>query len=303
MSGMVFNGRFQKPADAFVVQHFDAIDLNRIADNALLWILAAVGIGLGIHFLLSSLPSLFRGAGQAAKSEGGMGELQLKRRNPAQIIYHWVNAAAIVVLTGSGLAIYFGLPGTDGYFYWHLWAAWVLIAAMVFHIWYATILHKNFGRMWVTRRDLSEAMKRISGGSESEAPKHGFYKVEQIAFHWMLAAVVFGVVITGLMLWNPSRIYVAAFWMPWGWDAIFIARILHQIFTFALVALVLAHIYFAVLVPKEWPRLKSIFTGRVKFAWYAKEHKVSPRLEAQAKEAKAAFSARTQDGNQPQHSA
>ena len=67
----------------------------------------------------------------------------------------------------------------------------------------------------------------------------------------------------------------------------FFARVLHQVFTFVLIALVLAHVYFAVLVPKEWPRLKSIFTGRVLFSWYAKEHRVSPQLEAQAKAAAA----------------
>lgn len=215
-----------------------------------------------------------------------MKDVQLKRRDAAQIAYHWVNAVAIVSLTVTGLAISFGYPNTADLFLWHLWAAWVFLAALVFHIWHTTIRFKHFHRMWVTLQDLGGALKRIPGlgGAGGEPPpKHGFYKVEQIALHWALAGVLLVIVITGFILWKPGRDFVGPFWMPWGWDAVFFARTIHQIFTFFLLALVVAHIYFAVLVPKEWPLLKSIFTGKVSFAWYAKGHRVSPQLEAQAK--------------------
>ena len=214
-----------------------------------------------------------------------MMDIQVQRRDMAQIAFHWVNAVAIVALTVSGLLIYFGYPATADYFMWHLWAAWVLLAALVFHIWYSTIRFKYFYRMWVTAEDLRAAMGRLpgfGGSGAKSAPKHKFYKVEQIVFHWALAAVVVGIVITGFILWKPGRDFVGPFWLPWGWDAVFAARVLHQILTFALIVLVIAHVYFAVLVPKEWPRLKSIFTGRVPYAWYAREHRISPNLEAQA---------------------
>lgn len=286
MAEVVFTGKFQKPAEAFAVQHLDPTDLNRLASDVLFWIVVIVAAGLAIHFLFSSLPGLFRRKDALSQEGTAMKDAQFKRRDAAQIAYHWVNAAAIVSLVVTGLAIYFGFPGTADYFLWHLWAAWVLLAALVFHIWYTTIRFKHFHRMWVTIQDLRDAMKRIpgfGGAGAGPAPKHGFYKVEQIALHWVLTAIVLGLVITGFILWKPARDVVGPFWMPWGWDAVFVARVLHQIFTFLLVALVVAHVYFAVLVPKEWPRLKSIFTGRVRLSWYLTQHKVSPQLESRAK--------------------
>jgi Ni/Fe-hydrogenase 1 B-type cytochrome subunit len=285
MGEAIFTGKFLKPAEVFAVQHLDPTHLHRLAPEVFYWIVVIVAVGLAIHFIVASLPGLLRKGG-LAKEGTATKEVQVKRRDAAQIAYHWVNAAAIVALTVTGFAIYFGFPDTAGYFLWHLWAAWVLLGALVFHIWYATIRFKHFRRMWVTWDELRETMKRIPGfgGSGAEpAPKHGFYKIEQIAMHWVLTALVLGLVITGFILWKPARDFVGPFWMPWGWDAVFVARVLHQIFTFLLIALVVAHVYFAVLVPQEWPRLKSIFTGRVRLSWYRTQHKVSPQVESRAK--------------------
>ena len=156
--------------------------------------------------------------------------------------------------------------------------------ALVAHVWHDTITLKNFGRMWVTRRELSEGFRRLTSFRNSapieESSKLSHYKLEQIAFHWILAAVVSVIVITGFILWKPARIFVAPFWMPFGWDAVFAARVLHQLFTFILIAMIIAHIYFAVLVPKNWPYLRSIFTGRVLLSWYASHHRISPRLQS-----------------------
>lgn len=217
-----------------------------------------------------------------------MKDTQLRRRDATQIAYHWVNFAAIASLSFTGLAIYFGASGTANYFAGHLWAAWIFLAALVVHIWHDMVTLKQLERMWVTRQDLRDTMKRLrgAGGASAEpASKHGHYKVEQIVFHWVLALDLLGLVITGLILWQPGRILVAPFWMPWGWDAIFFARVLHQVFTLGLLVLVLAHVYFALLVPKNRIYLKSIFTGRVPLAQYAEEHRISPRLESHLKSA------------------
>ena len=216
---------------------------------------------------------------------------QFKRRDAAKILYHWVNFASIVALIISGFLIYFGFPNTAEYFAWHLWVAWIFLGALVFHIWYDTFRFKHFHRIWFTRQDLSDAMARIlPGGGEAgagSAPKHPFYKVEQIVFHWILAAVVFVLVITGFILWEPARMFVGPFWLPWGWDAVFIARVIHQICTFFLLAMILAHVYFGMLVPKNWYVLKSIFTGRMLLSSYVKAHRGSPEFESRVKDLEA----------------
>ena len=278
-----FSGKFAKTVEAFTVQSLDPTDLNRLASDALFWLVVLTGAFLAVHFVFSALPGL-KGA---RSEEGSMKDAQFKRRDAAKILYHWVNFAAIAALITTGLLMFFGDPDTAGLFTWHLWAAWIFLAALAFHIWYDTIRFKHFHRMWATLGDLGDAMKRMpgAGGAGAEpAPKHGFYKVEQIVYHWILAAVVLGLVITGFILWNPSRIYVAAFWMPWGWDGIFVARVLHDIFTFLLVAMIVAHIYFAVAVPKNWYVLKSIFTGLVPLSSYVKQHRGSPEFESRVKD-------------------
>lgn len=204
---------------------------------------------------------------------------QLQRRDAIQVAYHWVNFVAIVLLTGTGLAIFFGAEGTAGFFAWHLWAAWLLIAALIVHVWYSTVTGGRFDRMWISRADVKESIARLRRSGDAKDSKHGHYKIEQIIFHWFIAVDVIGLIVTGLILWKPSRMLVAPFWLPWGWDAIYTARLLHDFFTFVLVAAVLAHIYFALCVPKNLHLLKSMFTGRVPLDEYAKEHRLSPRLQ------------------------
>lgn len=214
---------------------------------------------------------------------------QLRRRDAVQVAYHWINFLAIVSLGYSGLAIYFGASGTADYFVWHLWAAWVLVAALAIHVWHTTITLKRFGRMWVTRDDLQSGLARLRNILQRQPQvdeKHRHYKLEQIAYHWVMAGTVFGLVITGLMLWKPARVLVGPFWLPWGWDAIFAARLLHDIFTIVLLVLIAAHVYFAICVPQNWYLLKSIFNGKVQLSRYAEHHRISPRLESELEEVK-----------------
>lgn len=60
MAEEVFNGKFQKPTEAFVVQRLDPIELNRFSFDVFFWFVAVVVIGLAIHFVLQSLPDLLR---------------------------------------------------------------------------------------------------------------------------------------------------------------------------------------------------------------------------------------------------
>jgi cytochrome b subunit of formate dehydrogenase len=207
-----------------------------------------------------------------------MSKYLLQRREPAQIAYHWINFASILVLASTGLAIYFGAGSTASLFGWHLWAAWILIAALIFHVWYSTLAWKRFDRMWLSRAELRQAARRLT--NPGTAVKHRHYKVEQILFHWFIALDVIGLILTGLILWKPGRMLVGPFWLPWGWDAIYAARLLHDLFTLMLVGAVMAHVYFALCVPKNWLLLKSMFTGTVPLDEYAKEHRLSPSVEA-----------------------
>lgn len=219
-----------------------------------------------------------------------MKDPQLRRYDTTQIVYHWVTVASIAILLVTGLAIYLNYRGTAQFFTWHLWATWVFLLSTIIHIWHDTVTLKRFNNIWMNRQDWRDAMKRVRvlfGVAEGPAPKYRKYNPAQIAFHWILTADLFGLVVTGFILWKPARFLVAPFWLPWGWDAVFVARVLHVFFTFALIVLILGHVYFAMLVPKNWPLLKSIFVGRVRLASYAKDHQVPQHAASRVQTAEA----------------
>ena len=60
VAGEVFNGKFQKTTEAFVVQRLDPVELNRFSFDMFFWLAAAVVVGLAIHFVLQALPDLMR---------------------------------------------------------------------------------------------------------------------------------------------------------------------------------------------------------------------------------------------------
>lgn len=60
MAEAVFTGKFQTPAEAFTVQRLDPTELNRLSSDVFFWFVAAVVVGLAIHFVLQSLPDLLR---------------------------------------------------------------------------------------------------------------------------------------------------------------------------------------------------------------------------------------------------
>ncbi len=86
-----FSGKFAKTVEAFTLQSLDPTDLNRLASDALFWIVVLTGAFLAVHFVFSALPGL-KGA---RSEEGSMNDAQFQRRDAAKILYHWVNFAAI----------------------------------------------------------------------------------------------------------------------------------------------------------------------------------------------------------------
>jgi hypothetical protein len=68
-------------------------------------------------------------------------------------------------------------------------------------------------------------------------------------------------VLTGAMLWAPLRALLPLRVLGLGWDVVFFNRVLHGWFTATLLALVLAHVYLAVLVPGNRSRPSSMAPG------------------------------------------
>lgn len=188
-----------------------------------------------------------RSLGRAAASHSAA--VAAGRHSAFQRFFHWANAVTVAVLLASGLATY-GAPSlgdlgptTAFWFSWHLWVAPVFAALIVAHALYEYRAPGHLDEMW-------------PGGAGP-----GKYDRAQIVFHWAVALNLAALVASGAVLWKPLRALLPLRLFGLGWDFVFVNRVLHGLFTGTLVALVLAHVYFALLVRESWPRLSSMLLG------------------------------------------
>jgi formate dehydrogenase subunit gamma len=203
------------------------------------------------------------------------------RYTAAQRAFHWANAAICITLLLSGLAIY--SPGlfagslpTATWFGWHRWLAVVLMGGIVFHAVYGAYIHDSLAFMWFDR-DMFNRLVQIAKnflGLSPVYPKYTKYHPMQMGTHWMIAGSLFALIITGLILWRPTRILLPLDLLGLGWDFIYFCRTLHGFFAGAFLALLIGHLYFAVMIKKNWIMTKSMFTGRVDYDYYVRSHEV-----------------------------
>lgn len=205
-------------------------------------------------------------------------------------LWHWVNAAAIIVLFMSGLNIsnahrylYWGDYGFDpkdawlavirfpgwatipGYYNlalardWHVLAAWPFGIGVLF-IWAAMLANGHFRRDLMTvPADWTPAaviasLKAHSGAAGGTA--HGYNPVQRILYGLVLGVLLPLMLFTGLAI-SPG-FQAAAPWLIELLGGRQSARSLHFIAAFALLGFFLIHI---VLALAEWRLIAEMFTG------------------------------------------
>lgn len=202
------------------------------------------------------------------------------RHNLAQRIYHWTNAVAILILTISGVMLYqpakfFSSVHPPAYwFLWHEWGTALLLVTLVFHLLYESFVVRVLNPMAINQREirrLAEMTKNFLGLSKFY-PCSGKYHPAQIFFHWAVAANVFLLILTGMVIWKPWRIMLPLSLLGVGWEFIYYNRILHAFFSASLLSLLIGHIYFALLIKKNWPETKSMITGQIRLGDYLDSH-------------------------------
>ncbi len=205
---------------------------------------------------------------------------EMERHSLLQRIYHWSNAAAVLILAFSGLMIYRPrqIPTleqtTSGWFFWHLWGVALLLIGVSAHMIYESFIVPGANPMALNRseiRRIAGALKHFMGLSRNY-PLAGKYHGGQIVFHWAVAANLFLLILTGMVLWKPLRDLLPLSLVGLGWDFIFLSRILHGFFSATLIACLIIHFYFALFIQKNWPEAKSMITGRISPNEYLTSH-------------------------------
>ena len=195
---------------------------------------------------------------EAARVEGV--PEKVARHSLAARLFHGAMSASMLVLLFTGF-----LPIVGIQFSWveiHWWAGLALIATVVFHVVHATV-RWSFKEIWVGARDIRDwwhGLAEALGGSGPPPGKPGKYPVDNKLYHHAIVLTSLGAIVTGLLMmvrvetpfWERNPYLLAE--GTWG-----LVYVIHGLSSIALVGLVIAHIYFAILPEKRWMTLAMIY--------------------------------------------
>lgn len=164
-------------------------------------------------------------------------------------LFHGVMALAMLALLFTAF-----LPKMGVRFAWVTWhwiAGIVLTVSVIYHLFHATFW-LDFWSIWPDREDMEDASRRVRRALGMAAPaprKFAKYPLENKLYHLAILCAGLAVIGTGLLMMNRVQTpfftrnpYIFGFSdMTWGWT-----YVLHGFAGVVLVALIIAHIYFAV---------------------------------------------------------
>ena len=183
-------------------------------------------------------------------------------------LFHAVMALAMFALLFTAF-----LPKMGVKFAWvtyHWIAGIVLTVSVIYHLFHATFW-LDFWSIWPDRVDLEDAARRFRRALGQAAPaprKFAKYPLENKLYHLAILFAGLAVIGTGILMMSRVRTpffarnpYLFGFSdMTWGW-----MYVLHGLTGIALVALIIAHVYFA-LRPE-----KLFITNSMIFGWMSRE--------------------------------
>lgn len=196
----------------------------------------------------------------------------IERHTLAARLFHWVMAAAMLVLLVTG---FFPIIGIQ--FPWvtiHWVAGVVLTISILYHIIHATF-YLDFWSIWILPDDMDEAVQRVKrqlGQEAGEVRKHGKYPLDHKLYHTAVMLAGLAVIGTGLVMMFrienvlvPRNAYLLSE-ATWG-----LMYALHGLGAVLFVMLTLTHIYFAIRPDKFW-LTKSMLFGSVDRDHYLAHH-------------------------------
>jgi cytochrome b subunit of formate dehydrogenase len=187
-------------------------------------------------------------------------------------LFHWVMAAAMFALLITAFLPRVGYPFAWVTYHWI--AGLVLTVSIVYHIIHA-IFWQDFWAIWPDAIDIEDAKRRWlrATGKSTEAPrKFAKYPMENKMYHAIIVLTGLSVTLTGAFMMKRVRTpiftrnpYIFGD-MTWG-----LMYVLHGLAGVGLIALIMAHIYFA-LRPEKFAITKSMVFGSVSREHYLEHH-------------------------------
>ncbi|HXP76865.1 MAG TPA: cytochrome b/b6 domain-containing protein [Stellaceae bacterium] len=201
-------------------------------------------------------------------------------------VMHWINAAAILVMIGSGWRIYdaypalsidFGFPyyltlggdisvsealnnedGLANALAWHFGAMWVLVLNLLAYL-TVGIASGHFRRDFLPVSVGAFARDFFAAVRGRLDHRLGQYNAVQKVFYWGVLAAILVTILSGLSIWKPVQLQELT-WLFGGYE---FARVVHFFGMTAIVGFLVVHIALTLLVPKT---LVAMIVGRASSA-------------------------------------
>jgi cytochrome b subunit of formate dehydrogenase len=240
----------------------------------LIWVSAIGGllflIGHAIYVKYFAPPEVF--AETASADVVARVPAKVARHSLAARLFHWIMAAAMFALLITAF-----LPKVGVEFAWVTWhwiAGLVLTVSVIYHIIHATFWLDPWS-IWPDKTDLEDAKKRLkqARGEATDPPrKFAKYPLENKAYHFIIVLAGLSVILTGVFMMFrvrtgifPRNPYLFGD-MTWG-----LMYVLHGLAGVGLIALTIAHVYFA-LRPDKFDITKSMVFGGMSREHYLANH-------------------------------
>lgn len=241
----------------------------------LIWVCAIAGLAfLIVHAIWAGFVAKPEEFQETAASPAVIAAIpaEVKRHSLAARLFHWIMAAAMLTLLFTAFA-----PKVGYQFPWvtyHWIAGLVLIASIIFHIIHATFF-MDFWSIWPDKMDIEDAKNRARRMMGESAPRpHRFakYPFENKMYHLIIVLTGLSVAITGgFMIFRVRTPFLTRnpylfSDMTWG-----MMYVLHGLAGVGLIALIMAHIYFA-LRPEKLAITRGMIVGSITREHFLEEH-------------------------------
>jgi formate dehydrogenase subunit gamma len=197
-------------------------------------------------------------------------------------LFHWTNFIVLgtIILTGVNIFIpgyldiifsAFGIKTINDSILLHTNFAYALLALIIIHIVWDTLIARGFWNIWIRISDFKDFIGRAENflGISRKYPRDPKYDMFMKSYHWGLTISLVIQGITGLYFMNPFGLLPG---LDYGIEYIF--RILHDIFAFVIIGLIIGHIYFAIL-PANFEILRAMITGTTSTEFYLSRYDLS----------------------------
>ncbi|MBP6599751.1 MAG: formate dehydrogenase subunit gamma [Giesbergeria sp.] len=188
----------------------------------------------------------------------------LKRYTASERANHWVVGICFILLGLSGLAFFhpafFPLTQLFG------GGAWTRILHPYIGVVMALFFLVMVGRFWrlnvIEDRDVEwlKNVDKMVDGDDHDMPEQGKYNGGQKLLFWGLVVFMLALTVSGALMWRT--------WVTVPVDMVRIASVVHALAGFAMIGLIILHVYAAI-----WTRgtIRAMMYGTVTRAW-AKQH-------------------------------